>query len=145
MRVVSESGWRARRDARRLDKDLGPEVEFSPEEAIEGAIAYMLSRGYVLDHRSGNTASFSRYSPPSLALGLVLMLLLIVPGVLYLIWGGNTLRSSLYVTPTERGCRLKVGGDPYSTAYGGRPTCKSGSRPCPRRSSKSRETAYRLN
>lgn len=89
-------------------------VAYRPDEALDSATLFMLDQGYAVEARTNSTVTFSRYSPPNILLGLLLMLLLILPGILYLILGGKTLRSSLLVTPVDNGCRVKTGGDELS-------------------------------
>lgn len=87
------------------------------------AIEAMLRSGYALQGRTQTSATFTRKDSPSFFLGCLLMLFLIVPGVLYLIFGGSeaTVTMAAYPAPkgySQEGTRVVIGGDKQHATFG---------------------------
>jgi hypothetical protein len=86
-------------------------VPLTPPEALDSASAFMVSKGFVLESRTENSANFGNREEPNAALGCFLLLFLIIPGVIYLLMGGSDQHTTLLLVPEEGGSRVLLGGD----------------------------------
>jgi hypothetical protein len=87
------------------------EVGLRPEAVVDAAVEAMLRAGYRLENRAENTVTFARYRGVEVAcIGCLLMLLLLLPGLLYLIFAQKTARLTIAAHPIEGGSRLVIGG-----------------------------------
>lgn len=112
--VYNRTGERAERlNLRREHRDLGVPTGFSPASALDSAVMYMTGKGYAVESRSESTVTFTKYLPPNTFTGIVLLLLFILPGILYFILAGRTVRSTVVAIPDEESTRVKLGGEPY--------------------------------
>lgn len=89
-------------------------IALPSQQALDAAVIHMTPRGYALESRTGMSVTFVRHEGPDFILGCVLTLLLILPGILYLILAGHDTRTTLTALDTEGGCRLLIGGDDWT-------------------------------
>lgn len=104
--------YKQNRATRKRERVSGIEVPVTPAVALESAVETMTRKGYTLDGATGSTATFARHEGANAGLGCLLMLLFLVPGLLYLLLAGKTVRVTLAAYPRdEGGSRVVIGGD----------------------------------
>jgi hypothetical protein len=86
-------------------------VPLAPQQAIDSATPLLLAERFSLESRTENSATFFRDRGPNVALGCLLMLFFILPGLLYLLLGSNQERVTLLLVPEGNGSRAILGGD----------------------------------
>lgn len=101
----------ARHDAAVREKEVGIEVPLSRSEALDRAVEFMTRSGHALESRTGNSLTFVRRQKPSAQTGIVLLLFFVLPGILYLLLGGKTVRATIAAFPNDGGSRTVIGGD----------------------------------
>jgi len=98
--------------SRPRSKDTGAiAVETSPAEAVNEAVSYMVTQGFVLSHKSETSATFSRPQTPRADIGCLLLLLGIIPGLLYFGLFRGTRHTSVIATSGPAGTQLVISGD----------------------------------
>ncbi len=90
----------------------GIEVALPPGMVLDHAVEAMTRSGYGLEAKTENAATFARYQGPNVALGILIILFcFILPGILYLMLAGRTVRVTIAAYPIQGGSRVVVGGD----------------------------------
>ena len=92
-------------------------VDASPQDAINGATTYMVSRGFALSHKSDNSATFTRPKKPNNDIGCLLLLLGIIPGLLYFGLFKGTATTTVLATNGPAGTQLVISGDDANAGY----------------------------
>lgn len=95
------------------ERAVGIEVALPPRAVLDRAVEAMTrSRMHALEARSENSLTFVRREKPSTFAAIFLLLLFILPGILYLMFGSRMVRATLAVFAGEAGgSRIVVGGD----------------------------------
>jgi hypothetical protein len=89
----------------------------TPEDAINEATTYMVSRGFALSHKSDNSATFTRPKKPNNDIGCLLLLLGIIPGLLYIGLFKGTATTTVLATNGPAGTQLVISGDDANAGY----------------------------
>lgn len=95
-----------------------PVVPMNPQDALDSATFYMIERGndffnkdFSVISRSESSVTFQNHQKPNDLGVLLLLLFFILPGLLYMLFGGKDVQVTLFVTPVEGGSRVTIGGD----------------------------------
>src|SRR5579875_2758939 len=79
---------------------------YDPEDIVDSAISFFVSRGWSVDSQQRLSASFSCKAGPNGFSAMMLLLLAILPGLLYIFWPRGARAITIRARRTLRGSEL---------------------------------------
>ena len=91
-----------------------------PQDVIKTAATHFIAKGWAIGYQVEDTLILRHQSGPSIILGLFLLILMILPGILYLILAkGSESTMTIAVAAEEPGTRVNIdwaGGEKWNEA-----------------------------
>lgn len=99
--------------SRREASEFGVSGSMSVSVILDSASTYMVGKGYTVESRGESSVTFARRLKPDWQKAIIFLLLFLLPGILYIIFGAHTERSTVVVVNDKESNLITIGGERY--------------------------------